>query len=372
MARGHELVAVTISHPPGQAYEEKTSSTASSTPTKYAEPPNEDTFMDVRVNSNSSFRQCAMCDKDVNGDQSLCCGRCQAVVYCGSLCQKQHWKESHKSMCGLYKAMMEREEELVMKIFMFPCSADQPCKWLELGIHQKGMWRRKCSCYSHCPFGLLPVKGGLWDSRGGLDDEEYPRDSPFHNHLRDGISSPILLSGWSEYYNLRSLPLSSPVADILSHPLTVYYILTALSISSKNLLLKGKEIVMVGPEVPTNLSGTTSGISSRVRVNLVRGLYQEEATYLPSPHVIVALNCALDRYGSWGGALDLIKAMGIPAFFTEQSEILCANAKQVLRSAGLHITHPVTPNPFRSPVKNLDFSSNLPSYSNGFVLGVNT
>ncbi|KAK6268993.1 hypothetical protein QUC31_013153 [Theobroma cacao] len=405
MARGHELVAVTISHPPGQAYDEKTSSTASSTPTKYAEPPNEDAFMDIRVNSNSSSRQCAMCEKEVNGDQSLCCGRCRAVVYCGSLCQKQHWKESHKSMCGLYKAMMEREEELVMKIFMFPCSADHPCKWLEsLGIHQKGMWRRKCSCYSHCPFGLLPAKGGLWDSWGGLDDEEYPRDSPFHNHLRDGISSPILLSGWSEYYNLRSLPLSSPVADILSHPLTVYYILTALSISSKNLLLKGKEvilhylgpegemdwmpafaeishllnglgniqIVMVGPEVPTNLSGTTSGISSRVRVNLVRGVYQEEATYLPSPHVIVALNCVLDRYATWVGALDLIKAMNIPAFFTEQSEILCANAKQVLRGAGLHITHPVTPNPFRSPVKNHDSSSNLPSYSNGFVLGVNT
>ncbi|GKV16037.1 hypothetical protein SLEP1_g26748 [Rubroshorea leprosula] len=401
MAKGNDLVAVTISHPPGQAYEDKASSTASSTPTKYAEPPKEEFFMDVRVNSKSSSMQCAMCEKDVNGDQSLCCGQCRAVVYCGSVCQKQHWKESHKSMCGLYKAMMEREEELAMKIFMFPCSAEQPCKWLEsLEIHQKGMWRRKCNCYSHCLFGLLPVKGGLWDSWGGLNDEEYPRDSPFHNQL----TSPILLSGWSEYYNLRSLPLSSPVADILSHPLTVYYILTALSISSKNLLLKGKEvilhylgpegeldwmpafaeishllnglgniqIVMVGPEVPTNLSGTTSGISSRVRVNLVRGFYQEEATYLPSPHAVVALNCELDRYASWGGALDLIKAMGIPAFFTEQSELTCTNTKQVLRSAGLHITHPVTPNPFRSPVKNHGFSSNLPSYCNGFVLGVNT
>ncbi|KAE8700470.1 RNA-binding family protein [Hibiscus syriacus] len=282
-----------------------------------------------------------------------------------------------------------------MKIFMFPCSADQPCKWLEsLGIHQKGMWRMKCSCYSHCPFGLLPVKGGLWDSWGGLDEEEYPGDLPFRNQLRDGISSPILLSCWSEYYNLRSLPLSSPIADILSHSLTIYYILTALSINSKNLLLKEKEVivtylgpegemdwmpasgiiqtVMIGPEVPTNLSGTTSGISSRFRVKLVRGVYQEEATYLPSPHVIVALNCALDRYSNWGGALDLIKAIGVPAFFTEQSEILCANAKQVLRGAGLRITHPVTPNPFRSPVKNNNSSTNLHSYSNGFVLGVNT
>ncbi|KAJ4838685.1 hypothetical protein Tsubulata_003117 [Turnera subulata] len=403
MAKGYDFVAVTVSHPPSQAYEEKTSSTASSTPTKYSEPPREDIFVDARVSSNAGFRQCTMCDKEVHAEQSLCCGQCRAVIYCSSLCQKQHWKETHKSMCGVYKAMMEREEELAMKIFHFPSSADHSCKWLEsLDIHLKGMWRRKCTCYSHCPFGLLPVKGGLWDSWGGLDEEEYPRDLPFQNHLRDGISSPILLSGWSEYYDLRSLSLSSPVADILSHPLTVYYILTALSISTKNLLLRGKEviihylgpegeldwmpafaeighllsgsgnihIVMVGPDVPTNLSGTTSGISSRVRVNLVRGIYQEEATYLPSPHVIVALNCKLDGYISWGGALDLVKSLGVPAYFTDQSEMLCANAKQVLRGAGLHITHPVTPNPFRSPVRTHDPSSNLPSYSNGFVLGL--
>lgn len=405
MAIGYDLVAVTVSHPPGQAYEEKASSTPSSTPTKYAEPPKDDISFDVKVYSNGILRQCAVCEKEVYGEQALCCGRCRAVVYCNSVCQKQHWKEAHKGVCGLYKAMMDKEEELAMKIFLFPCTADEPCKWLEsLGIHQKGMWRRKCNCYSHCPFGLLSVKGGLWDSWGGLDDEEYPRDSPFHHHLRDSMSSPILLSGWSEYYNLRLLPLSSPVADILSHPLTVYYIVTALCISSKNRVLKGKEvilhylgpegeldwmpafaevghllnglgniqIIMVGPEVPTNLSGTTSGIGSRVRVNLIRGVYQEEATYLPSPHVIVALNCGLDGYASWSGALTMIKSMAIPAFFTDQTEISCANAKQVLRSAGLHITHPVTPNPFRSPVKSHGPSSNLPAYSNGFVLGVNT
>ncbi|GMP41242.1 hypothetical protein CsSME_00011409 [Camellia sinensis var. sinensis] len=56
--------------------------------------------------------------------------------------------------------------------------------------------------------------------------------------------------------------------------------------------------------------------------------------------------------------------MGVPAFFTDQSELSCANAKQVLRSAGLHITQPVTPNPFRSPVRNNGPSSNLPLYSN--------
>ncbi|CAI8590707.1 unnamed protein product [Vicia faba] len=400
---GYDLVAVTVSHPPGRAYDEKSSSvSAGSTPTKYVEPPREDTFIDANAYSSTGLRQCAMCEREVFGEESICCGRCRTVVYCGSICQKQHWNETHKSLCGLYKAMMEREEELAINIFLFPCSADQPCKWLEsLDIHQKGMWRRKCSCYSHCPFGLLPLKGGLHEQWGELDEFEYPRDTSFNNHFATGS---LLLSGWSEYYNLRSLPLSSPAADILSHPLTVYHILTTLNVSSKNLLLKGKEviihylgpegeldwmpafaevghllnglgnvqIVMVGPEVPTNLSGTTSGIGSRVRVNFVRGVYQVEASYLPSPHVVIALNSRLENYSSWVGALDLIKSMGVPAFFTDQSEASCVNAKQVIRNAGLHITHPVTPNPFRSPVKNITPSSNLPSYSNGFVFGVNT
>ncbi|KAK9151795.1 hypothetical protein Syun_010104 [Stephania yunnanensis] len=411
MARGWDIVAVTLSCPPRQAYEDKgTSAAAGSTPTKYSVGgvPKDD-IVDLKLNWGSvgkmmMMRQCAMCEEEVvHSEELVSCGRCRALVYCGSACQRRHWKEAHKSSCGLYKAMMEREEELALKIFTFPCSIEDPCKWLEsVGLHHKGMWRRKCNCYSHCPFGLLPGKGGLSDSWGGIDDEEYPPDIPFHG--QDGMSSPVLLSSWSEFYNLRSLPLSSPVAAILSYPLTVSYILMALNISSKNLLLKGKEvvvhylgpegeldwmaafaeighllnglgnlqIVMVGPEVPTELSGTMSGISSRMRVNFVRGLYQEEATYLPSPHLVIALNGGLESYATWGGALDLIKSRNVPTFFTDQTELACSSAKQVLRGAGLHITHPMTPNPFRSPVRNHGLSSNLPSYSNCFVLGVNT
>lgn len=403
VARGNDLVAVTVSHPPGQRYEEINSSTASSTPTKLSEPSKEESLVDVDPVLN--IRQCTMCQKEINGEQSICCGRCGAIVYCGSLCQHQHWNVAHKDTCAVYKAMMEREEELAMTVFMFNCSAEQPCKWLEsLGVHQKGMWRRKCNCFSHWFYGLLPVKGELCDSWGDLDDDEYPHDSPVDDCIRDSLSSPFLLSGWSEYYHLRSLPLSSPVADILSHPLTIYYILTALSISSKNLLLKGKEVIlhylgpegeldwmpafaeighllngvgsiqifMIGPEVPTNLSGTTSGINSRLRTNFVRGIYQDEAAFLPSPQVILALNCELETYSSWSGALDFINLRGLPAFFSCQSEISCSNAKQVLRNAGLHVSYPTTPNPFRSPVRNYGPSNNFPSYSNGFLLGVNT
>ncbi|CAN6452281.1 unnamed protein product [Victoria cruziana] len=407
LAKTWEIVAVTVSHPAGQVYEERKSASPNLTPIKGGEQQfKDDQFSDTRLfRDRDPTRKCAVCQKDVYSEQALSCSRCRAVVYCGPNCQKQHWKETHKGMCGLYKVMMEREEELDMKIFVFPCFIENPCKWLEsMSLHQKGMWRRICSCHSNCPFGLLPSVKGLADAWGGLSNGDYPPNCPFSEHLRDAVSTPILLSSWAEYYSLRSLSLSSPVAVLLAYPLTVYHILTALSISSKNLLLKGKEvvvhylgpeleldwmpafseishllngsgnlqIVMVGPEVPTNLSGTFSGISSRVRINFVRGLYQEEATYLPTPHVILALNSGLDSCPSWGGALDLIKSLNVPAYFTEYSELACTNAKQVLRGSGLHISYPVTPNPFRSPVRNQAPSSNLPSYSNGFIFGVGT
>ncbi|KAF6168051.1 hypothetical protein GIB67_011436 [Kingdonia uniflora] len=405
-SHGFDVVAVTITHPPSNnVYKEKGSGTRtrtrtlSPTPSKYSDSPKEEeVFSDGIVNWGSGNRKCAMCEDEINVEMSISCGRCRGVVYCGDVCKRNHSKEIHKSMCGLYTAMMERGEELAMKIFKFPCLAEDPCKWLEtLGTHRKGMWRRMCNCFSHCPFGMLPVTS-FSDSWGGLSEGEYSCD------LSISGPTPILLSGWPEYYNLRFLPLSSPVATILSYPLTLYHILMTLNISSKSLFLEDKEvivhylgpegeldwmpafaeigyllnglgnlqIVMVGPEVPPNLSGNVLGISSRVRVNFVSGVYQDEVTYLPSPDVVVALNCGLESYANWGGALDLINSMNVPAFFTEASEISCANVKQVLRDARLHITHPVTPNPFRSPLSNQGLSNNLPSYSNGFVFGVNT
>ncbi|OAY67306.1 hypothetical protein ACMD2_08425, partial [Ananas comosus] len=213
------------------------------------------------------------------------------------------------------------------------------------GVHQKecGGGAAAVTLTTHCFF--RGKSAGL-RFMGWHTEREFPRI--LLPELSEWNSNPIFLSGWSEYYNLRSLPMSSPVAAVLSHPFTVYHILTSLVISSKNRLLKGKEVIVhyLGPaaeldwmaalqrsiiclmEVPSNLSGTVSGISGRLRVHLVKGMYQEQASYLSSPHVVVALNCGLESYGSWGAAIELIKSMNAPAFFTERSELLCANAKQ--------------------------------------------
>lgn len=43
------------------------------------------------------------------------CSRCKVVIYSGYACQKQHWKEQHKGSPEVYKALMERREELELK-----------------------------------------------------------------------------------------------------------------------------------------------------------------------------------------------------------------------------------------------------------------
>lgn len=394
-----EITSVKITYPPREDQDAQRS------------PPPKDS---ERLRTNADLngwtitRQCATCEKEVPADVSPRCSRCKAVIYCGHACQKQHWKEQHKGSCELYKAMMEREEELELKGFFFPCLMEQPCRWLELlGLHGKGMWRRMCGCYQEYPFGLLPPPDGGSGLAGawGMEHGNHPSDTPLLGYVGGGESpSMVLLSGWAEYYNLRELPMSSPVAALLSFPLSLYHIVTSLSVATKNHLTKGREVVvhylgpegeldwvpafselghllggsgslhiiMVGPEVPNSLSGAAASLGRKLKVTFVQGMYQEEANSLPTPQAVVILNSGLETYESWLGALEVINAQGTPAFFTEYSELCCANAKQVLRAAGLHLSYPVTPNPFRSPVRKQIPSSNLPWFSNGFVFGVNT
>lgn len=398
-AKFWEVTSVKIMHPPQENFEDH--KTLDSKGSDLLE-------TEVVLNEWLVPRQCAMCSMEVSTEMAPRCSRCKAVIYCGHTCQKQHWKDQHKGSCELYKAMMEREEELELKGFSFPCLMEQPCKWLEIvGLHGKCMWRRMCKCFNQHEFGLLPVyySGRGVEDAWGLENGMYPSDTPLLDSFGAGENTNmVLLSGWAEYYNLRGLSMASPVAALLSYPLSLYHIVTALNAATKATLAKGKEIVvhylgpegeldwipafaelayllggsgslhivMIGPEVPLSLSGASTLAGQKLKLTYVKGLYQNELDSLPSPQVVVALNVGLESYDLWMGALEAIKLQSIAAFFTDYSEPCCANAKQVLRAAGLHISYPVTPNPFRSPVRSQNPSSNIPWYSNGFILGVNT
>ncbi|KAL3677830.1 hypothetical protein R1sor_020786 [Riccia sorocarpa] len=203
----------------------------------------------------------------------------------------------------------------------------------------------------------------------------------------DGPSSSCT---WLYYYNIRSLPFSSPVAAILSYPMTVYYAVTQLCKSTKKILARNKEaiihylnpkseldwvpafaeighlldafhggslhIVMVGPQVPDSLSGEATTLGKKLKMTYVQGLYQDEASALFAPHLVVALDAGLDRSETWAGDLRIIKDLAVPTYFTDYTETCCLNSQQVLLAAELQPTVPYT---------------DLPWYINGFIFGVN-
>ena len=43
---------------------------------------------------------CACCGKHL-ADKRLFCGQCMTAVYCGPVCQKEHWDKVHREQCGL-------------------------------------------------------------------------------------------------------------------------------------------------------------------------------------------------------------------------------------------------------------------------------
>ncbi|KAG6555095.1 hypothetical protein Mapa_003130 [Marchantia paleacea] len=261
----------------------------------------------------------------------------------------------------------------------------------------------------NCKTGGSPVSsvsnGGRSNGTVSSENSNGTRCNTYGSDRSTG-SDGSSLSCWVDYYHLRSLTFLSPVAAILTYPLTVYNIVTSICTSTKTILAKHKEvtihylgpqweldwlpafaevghllsafqsgslhIVMVGPEVPNSLSGEATALGKKLRITYVQGLYQEEATALFPPHLVVALNAGLDRSETWAGDLNTIKQQAVPTYFTDYAESCCLNAKQVLLAAELPLTQPIVPNAFRSPVRSRVPFTDVPWFTNGFLFGVNT
>ena len=53
------------------------------------------------VLATSLLASCAECGKHTPQEQRrLFCGQCEIAVYCGPVCQKKHWKQGHRELCG--------------------------------------------------------------------------------------------------------------------------------------------------------------------------------------------------------------------------------------------------------------------------------
>ncbi|XP_057507945.1 uncharacterized protein LOC130790896 isoform X1 [Actinidia eriantha] len=356
------------------------------------------------------------------------CGRCGAVAYCSATHQVSHWSV-HKEECERLEQQMKWAD--VLNDFPFEFSREATvqvcekqmtrCSFLaKQGIHQAGMWMYECCCGAsvHSLDNSRLIES--WNLSSLLCPCKDP-PSPVPNHLRS----------WKEYYEWRCIPLYSPVAVLLHWPLTLYHAIQLASArnlipeSSNELyihylgpdkelsqlavfgeliaLLPGVQVHLefVGPAIPQhrdserielysyarcvetdcickssieNLSLNASGKSSVVRLRLHSGYYHDRYRDIAKdslPHLVIAPNAGVAAFTSWLPTIELIKAMSVPAVFSDYCEEACHLAACCMSTVtNRRPTIPIQLNPFRQPMAVGDSALFLPCYSNCFLFGI--
>jgi hypothetical protein len=254
----------------------------------------------------------------------------------------------------------------------------------------------------------------------GLDLRLIPDESPINSNAfpRAGISldqnNMPILSSWEDYYNLRSLPPSSPVALIATFPLTVYYAIQrhgTVPVTVAKMLDRPMRIHLIGIEKETNFidffrelgfllpeqvriemswiiredmfpesSNTGSSTSSsallslqltdNTKLSIIGGTYGDSLD--PNfdlaggaPDMIIGLNAGLYAYESWRHVVSYLdnnpNIVGVFTDYNEYSGMNCASLGGSKAWQSLHI------NPFRQPRAMPVNCMNLPQFSNGFM-----
>lgn len=243
------------------------------------------------------------------------------------------------------------------------------------------------------------------------------------------------ISSWTEYYQLRHIPHSSPIALLMTYPLTLYYAIVQYGIvpctiayqiehrplrihivgveKELNFLDIYKELAYLLPSdfhvelvfcirpdmIPISLvqeqsdkiikesdhSYTQSSkmlyrvpLTETIHISVVCGIYGDESSLHPNfdcgsgpPDMIMAYNAGLYAYESWRYMINYL-------YRTNTNAIgVCSdyNEHSAVQCAailgGKACQNSVIMNPFRQPRAMPVYSMNLPQYSNGFFYVVN-
>ncbi|XP_076792561.1 zinc finger MYND domain-containing protein 15 isoform X3 [Arvicanthis niloticus] len=331
-------------------------------------------------------RTCHVCHKHSFEVKLTPCPQCSAVLYCGEACLQADWRRcpddvSHRFWCPRLAAFMERAGELASLPFTY--TAGDPYQLLQ----------------GDGPALMPPV----------------PLDPP-----------RSLFGSWQDYYTWRGLSLDSPMAVLLTYPLTVYYVIThlvpqsfpELNIQNKQSLKihvveAGKEfdLVMVfwellvllphvalelqfvgdslppesdqqhftlqrdGPEASVRPgSGVSARLSSGTKEKGGRRDLQIRVSTRPyhllqgpKPDLVIGFNSGFGLKDTWLSSLPRLQSLRVPAFFTESSEYGCVMDDQTMAVATGGGTSSPQPNPFRSPFRLRAADNCMPWYCNAFI-----
>jgi len=227
------------------------------------------------------------------------------------------------------------------------------------------------------------------------------------------------LSSWDEYYRLRKISSSSPVALLLTFPLTLYYAIVQygeVPCTVARMLNRPLRIHIVGAEKeinfldlfkevsfllpddfrvelvlvvrddmlppalrPTHMDSITTStpknalsfdLTETLRITFISGVYGDSLD--PNfdcgsgpPDMVMAFNAGLFAYDSWRSVVTYLdQHRGVVGVFTDYNEY---SGVQCASLGGAASRNSLTVNPFRQPRAMPVYSMNLPQFSNGFL-----
>uniref|UniRef100_A0A6I8PLK5 Zinc finger MYND-type containing 15 n=1 Tax=Ornithorhynchus anatinus TaxID=9258 RepID=A0A6I8PLK5_ORNAN len=184
-------------------------------------------------------RVCHVCHRHSFEVKLTPCPQCGAVLYCGESCTRADWRRSpedvsHQFWCPRLAQFMGRAAELASLPFTYTAETTRETFNKEAFLINRGLTRGYWTQLSM----LLPAP----DAPGLLHgDGPHPgpllNGDPYQLLQGDGccLMPPMpteapreLFDSWQEYYAWRGLGLDSPLAALLTFPLTAYHIITRL------------------------------------------------------------------------------------------------------------------------------------------------
>mmetsp|Transcript_54652 Transcript_54652/g.132730 ORF Transcript_54652/g.132730 Transcript_54652/m.132730 type:complete len:305 (+) Transcript_54652:120-1034(+) len=226
------------------------------------------------------------------------------------------------------------------------------------------------------------------------------------------------LSSWEQYYRVRNIPASSPIALLCTFPVTVYHAIVQygeVPVTVAKIMKRPLKIHLVGAEKELHLldlfqeiafllpeeinveivmivrkdmlppshrqqqhegkNGEGSlllrvELASNLTVGIAAGSYGDPSSLDPTfdlggpPDMVIALNAGLFAYESWRSVVEYLDhnrgVVGVFTDYNEHSGVNCASL------GGIQSRNSLAMNPFRQPRAMPVYSMNLPQFSNGF------
>ncbi|XP_053426335.1 zinc finger MYND domain-containing protein 15 isoform X2 [Nycticebus coucang] len=311
-------------------------------------------------------RTCHVCHRHSFEVKLTPCPQCSAVLYCGEACLRADWRRcpddvSHRFWCPRLATFMERAGELASLPFTYTAEVTSETFNKEAFLASRGLTRGYWTQLSM----LIPGPSTPRDPRGNMPSFGHLlSEDPYQLLQGEGpaLMPPVpldpprsLFGSWQDYYTWRGLSLDSPMAVLLTYPLTVYYVITHLVPQSfPELNIQNKQSLKIHV------------IEAEKEFDLVM-VFWELLVLLP--HVALELQFVGDGLPPESDQqhFTLQRSLRVPAFFTESGEYGCVMDDQTMAVATGGGASPPQPNPFRSPFRLRAADNCMPWYCNAFI-----